>query len=104
MSAISPRLVVVDVDRRGDVHRVHEHEPVLDPGLAHERLDAVGDVHVVAPVRRLEGQVLGRVLHESASAEILPELVDVLEPDREPQQPLAGSGRPPSGGGSPSSS
>jgi hypothetical protein len=60
------RLGVVHVDRSGDVHRVDEHEAVLDAGALHERLDAVGDVHVVASVWRLERQVLGGVLHPRA--------------------------------------
>src|SRR5438445_22056 len=55
-------LVVVHVDGCGDVHRIDEHESVVDARLPHERLDAVGDVQVVAAVRRLEREVLGRVL------------------------------------------
>src|SRR5262249_45242665 len=58
-----PTFVVVDVDRRRDVHRVDEAEAVLDAGLAHERLDPRRDVDVVTAVRRLERQILGRVLH-----------------------------------------
>jgi hypothetical protein len=58
-----PRLVVVDVDGRGDVHGVHEDEPLADPGPADEVLDVRGDVHVIPPIRRLEGQVVGGVPH-----------------------------------------
>jgi hypothetical protein len=58
-----PRLGVVHVDGGRDVHRVHEAEPVLDPGGCDERLHLLGDVHVVAPLRRLEGEVVGGVLH-----------------------------------------
>ena len=32
-------LVVVHVDGRRDVHRIHEDEPVLDPRLADDLLD-----------------------------------------------------------------
>jgi SagB-type dehydrogenase family enzyme len=56
------RLGVVHVDRRRDVHRVDEAEAVLDARRTHERLHAVRDVDVVAPVRRLEDEVVGRVL------------------------------------------
>src|SRR5579864_7456636 len=59
-------LSVVDVHGGGDVHRVDEHEPVLDSGGPHERVDTIGDVEVVPPMRRLEGEVLGCVLHARA--------------------------------------
>jgi hypothetical protein len=56
-------LVVVDVDRRRDVHRVDEAEPVDDPALADEGLDLRRDVEVRPPLRHLEPQLLARVLH-----------------------------------------
>jgi hypothetical protein len=60
-------LCVIDVDRRRDVHRVDETEPVLDPGAADEVLDVGRDVHVIAAVRGLEPEVVGRVLHDPAT-------------------------------------
>jgi hypothetical protein len=43
------------------VHRVDEAQPVLDAGIAHECLDAIGDVDVVATMRRLERQEMDGV-------------------------------------------
>src|SRR5919198_1092463 len=58
-----PGLGVVHVDGGRDVHRIHEAEPVPDAGVLDERLDVARDVDVVAPVRSLERQVVGRMLH-----------------------------------------
>ena len=56
-------LVVVHVDRGGDVHRVHEAEAVRDPALAHELLHLRRDVEVRPPLRDLEPELLAGVLH-----------------------------------------
>jgi hypothetical protein len=64
-----PRLVVVHVDGRRDVHRVHEAEPVRDPALANELLDLRRDVEICAPLRNLEPELLARVLHAATLAE-----------------------------------
>ena len=63
MSWIRPGLVVVDVDRRRDVHRVDQAEALLDARAADEVLDAAGDVDVVAPVRRLEPELFAGAFH-----------------------------------------
>ncbi len=43
-----PRLGVVDVDARGDVHGVDQAQPLADAALAQGGLDLGGDVEVVA--------------------------------------------------------
>jgi len=58
-----PLLVVVDVDRCRDVHRVDEAEPFDDPALAHEDLDLRRDVEVCTPLRNLEPQLAAGVPH-----------------------------------------
>src|SRR5882762_8259775 len=53
---MEPRLVVVDEHARGDVHRVHQAEPLAHAALPHGFLHLVGDVHEVHARRDLEGE------------------------------------------------
>ena len=59
-------LVVVDPDRRGDVHRGHEDEPLAHAALVDGVLDVVGDADERAPLGRLEREVGGVRGHGAA--------------------------------------
>ena len=58
-----PRLVVVHVDGRRDVHRIDEAEAVRDLSLVDELLDLRRDVEVGAPLGDVEPQLLASMLH-----------------------------------------
>src|SRR4051794_3394319 len=60
-------LVVVDPDRRRDVHGGDEDEALADAGLLDGALDVVGDAHELAALVGLEGEVGGMRSHGRAS-------------------------------------
>ena len=60
---------VIDIDRRRDVHGVHEAEPLLYFTLPHQGMDGFGDVDVIAPVRGLERQMLSQAFHKDVVLE-----------------------------------
>src|SRR5581483_4565966 len=60
---VEARLVVVDEDGRGDVHGVHEHEPLAHAALRDGAGDLARDVHEPAPRRDVEPELLAMALH-----------------------------------------
>src|SRR5688572_29387577 len=62
---VEAALVVVDPDRRGDVHRTDEHEALGYAGLVDGVLYVVGDPNELAAALRVEGAVDRVRLHRS---------------------------------------
>ena len=60
---VQARLVVVDEDARGDVHRVDEAEPLGDAALVDLGGHLIGDVHEVHAGGDVQGQGLAVALH-----------------------------------------
>src|SRR5688572_13708127 len=60
------RLVIVDEDRRGDVHGRHEHEALADSGGRATGLDLIGDVDDLLTMLRVEGEILRVRLHQGS--------------------------------------
>jgi hypothetical protein len=56
---LDARLVVVDPDARGDVHRRDKHEPFLDAGVPNGLRDVLGDPYERAPLRRRKRAING---------------------------------------------
>ncbi len=63
---MKPRLVVVHEDRRRDVHRRDEDEPLPDSASADDLADPVGDVHQRAGGVGVHHQILGPARHARA--------------------------------------
>jgi len=63
-----PGLVIVHEDAGGDVHRAHQHHPLLDAARGHHRGHPVGDVDELALLLRLEMKILGLALHRDHGA------------------------------------
>src|SRR5262249_28605041 len=62
---VQPRLVVVDEDGSGDVHRVHQAEALLDAAPRHLLGHAAGDVHEVHPRGHVHREMDGVRPHAS---------------------------------------
>jgi len=52
-------LVIIYVNRSGNVHRVYQTQPLLDPAFLHEFRDSIGDVHEASPGRDFKPEVFG---------------------------------------------
>jgi hypothetical protein len=57
-------LVVVDEDRRGDVHRIDEAKPLAHAALLHRLLNFASDVHEIHPLRHFHSEVFRMRQHE----------------------------------------
>src|SRR5579871_4622305 len=57
-------LRVVDEDRSGDVHRVHEAKAFLHPAFLDEFLDGIRDVDKPAPVRHFKPKMFRQRFHD----------------------------------------
>ena len=60
---VQAALVVVDEDGRGDVHRVHQHQPFVDAGLAEAFIDLGRDVDERTAAFDLEPEFLAVTFH-----------------------------------------
>jgi hypothetical protein len=65
---VQTRLVVVDPDAGGDVHRRDQHHPLRDPGLVDRCLHLLSDADQLTPLRGVEGHVGGVGFHWRSSA------------------------------------
>src|SRR5262249_20928377 len=63
---VQSAFVVVDEDRRGDVHRIHENESFPDTGFANALSDLRRDVDKTSPGRNVEPEFVSIALHKSA--------------------------------------
>jgi hypothetical protein len=55
---------VVDVNAGGDVHGVYEAQAFLHAAFADQLLNGVGDVEIIAPIRRFEPKMFGKGFHD----------------------------------------
>ena len=60
---VQAALVVVYEYSRGDVHRVHQAQSLVDAALHHEVRDRFRDVHEAAPRRHIEPEMFGKTFH-----------------------------------------
>ncbi len=58
-----PVLRIIDVNTRGNVHGVDEAQTFLHAAFADEFLDRVGDVQIIAPVRRFKPEMFSKRFH-----------------------------------------
>src|SRR5258705_3205079 len=65
------RLVVVDEDGGGDVHRGDEHQALRDAGSGTTGLDVVGDVDDLLPFGGPEGSIVGMDSHRGDAGWLL---------------------------------
>src|SRR5687767_1158887 len=60
---MQPTLVIVDENRSGDVHRVHQHKPLNDSTLSQACLHLRSDIDERPSPRHIEPQFLTITLH-----------------------------------------
>jgi len=60
---VQPGFIVVDEDRRGDVHGVDEAQPFLHAAFADEFFDGGGDVHETPAAGNFEPEMFGEGFH-----------------------------------------
>jgi hypothetical protein len=70
-------LGVVDENGGGDVHGVHETQPLLHVAFVDERGDSIGDVHKAAPRRHFKPELFGERFH----AGDMPQVKRLRKPD-----------------------
>ena len=60
---VQSTLIIVDEDAGGDVHRIDEDQPLLNPALDHSPLHLRGDVDDLSPAFGVEDQLRSVTLH-----------------------------------------
>jgi hypothetical protein len=57
---------IIDINARGDVHRIHEAEAFLDAALGHQLFHRASNIQIIAPMRRFEPEMFRQGFHSSA--------------------------------------
>jgi hypothetical protein len=63
---VKPGLVVIDKDRRGDMHRIDEAKSLAHAAFLNRLLNFARDIHEIHPLRHLHGEIFGMRQHKGS--------------------------------------